>query len=190
MTKIEDTGDCIHGLAATVFVQEVKGPALALVVPLLFRGLKEKQQAMKRKVATIINNMCQLVNDPSYVLPFVDRLCPGLEKAEDEMTDENAKRVLRQTRELLLANVKAAESFLPMSPEQVREVLLKEVKEDMSMYDSPQLFAMCDYVCQMVWLLIDQKNFEPGLWNSVLYSSINSERDSSQGDSSDDGFRP
>ena len=42
----------------------------------------------------------------------------------------------------------------------------------------------------MVWLLIDQKNFEPELWNSVLYSSINSERDSSQGDSSDDGFRP
>ena len=58
-----------------MFVQEVKGPALALVVPLLFRGLKEKQQAMKRKVATIINNMCQMVNDPSYVLPFVDRLC-------------------------------------------------------------------------------------------------------------------
>ena len=34
---------------------------------------KEKQQAMKRKVATIINNMCQLVNDHSYVL-----CCPSL----------------------------------------------------------------------------------------------------------------
>ena len=84
-----------------MFVQEVKGPALAIVVPLLARGLKEKQQAMKRKVATIINNRCQLVNDPSYVLPFIDRLIPGLERAEEEMTDENAKRVLKQTRELL-----------------------------------------------------------------------------------------
>ena len=78
-------------LAATVFVQEVKGPALAIVVPLLARGLKKKQQAMKRKAATIIN-MCQLVNDPSYVLPFIDRLVPGLKRAEEEMTDENVKR--------------------------------------------------------------------------------------------------
>ena len=110
-----------------MFVQEVKGPALAIVVPLLARGLKKKQQAMKRKAATIINNMCQLVNDPSYVLPFIDRLIPGLERAEEEMTDENAKRVLKQTRELLLQNVVAAESF------------------DMSMYDSPQLVDMVKY---------------------------------------------
>ena len=134
----------MHGLAATVFVQEVKGPALAIVVPLLFRGLREKQQAMKRKVATIINNMCQLVNDPSYVLPFIDRLVPGLESAEETMTDENAKRVLRQTRELLLANVKAAEAFTPMEPAQIEVELMKIIKHDMSMY-CPQLTAAVKY---------------------------------------------
>ena len=123
-----------------MFVQEVKGPALAIVVPLLARGLKKKQQAMKRKVATIINNMCQLVNDPSYVLPFIDRLVPGLERAE-EMTDENVKRVLKQTRELLLQNVVAAESFQPMESAQIEET----IKHDMSMYDSPQLVDMVKY---------------------------------------------
>ena len=81
---------------------------------------------MKRKAATMIN-MCQLVNDPSYVLPFIDRLVPGLERAEEEMADENVKRVLKQTRELLLQNVVAAESF------------------DMSMYESPQLVDMVKY---------------------------------------------
>ena len=122
-----------------MFVQEVKGPALAIVVPLLARGLKKKQQAMKRKAATIIN-MCQLVNDPSYVLPFIDRLVPGLERAE-EMTDENVKRVLKQTRELLLQNVVAAESFQPMESAQIEET----IKHDMSMYDSPQLVDMVKY---------------------------------------------
>jgi len=173
VTKIEDTADCIHGLAATVFVQEVTSPALAIVVPLLFRGLREKQQAMKRKVATIINNMCQLVNDPSHVLPFIDRLAPGLQRAEEEMTDENAKRVLRQTYELLLANVKAAESFAPMEPAKIREVLMKTIKEDMSMYDSPQLEAMATYVASETWTLVDAKNFEPEVWNSTLYTHIN-----------------
>ena len=173
VTKIEDTETCIHGLAATVFVQEVKGPALALVVPLLARGLKEKTQAIKRKVATIINNMCQLVNDPSYVLPFVDRLAPGLERAADEMTDPNAQRVVRQTREVLLQNVKAAESFAPMDAPQIAAECLKIIKNDMSMYDSPQLAQMTEYVGCMAWHLVDGKNFEVDAWKQNLEFVIN-----------------
>ena len=140
-----------------MFVQEVKGPALAIVVPLLARGLKKKQQAMKRKAATIINNMCQLVNDPSYVLPFIDRLIPGLERAEEEMTDENAKRVLKQTRELLLQNVVAAESlsFQPMESAQIEETLMATIKHDMFLFDSPQLANMVKYCAQETWLLVD-----------------------------------
>jgi len=173
VTNLDDVVDCIHSLAATVFVQEVKGPALALVVPLLFRGLKEKTQAIKRKVATIVNNMCQLVNDPSYVLPFVDRLAPALAKAADEMTDENARRVVNQTREFVLSNVKAAESFLPMEPKQVSDVFMKTIKEDMSMYDSPQLFAMVRYVADAAWMLIDSKNFDPETWMSAVGAHVN-----------------
>ena len=94
---------------------------------------------MKRKVATIINNMCQLVNDPSYVLPFIDRLVPGLERAEEEMTDESAKRVPKQTRELLLQNVVAAESFQPMESAQIEETLMATIKHDMFLFDSPHL---------------------------------------------------
>jgi len=174
VTNLEAVQDTIHGLAATVFVQEVKGPALAIVVPLLARGLKEKQQAMKRKVATIINNMCQLVNDPSYVLPFIDRLVPGLERAEEEMTDENAKRVLKQTRELLLQNVQAAESFQPMEPAQIQETLMTTIKHDMSMYDSPQLTDMVKYCAQETWLLVDRKDFEDASWSAVLLNHIDS----------------
>jgi len=173
VVKIEDTEACIHGLAATVFVQEVKGPALALVVPLLARGLKEKAQAVKRKVATIINNMCQLVNDPSHVLPFIDRLAPGLEHAADAMTDPNAQRVVRQTRELLLQNVKAAESFAPMDAPKISEALMKIIKEDMSMYDTPQLLAMVDYVGPEAWHLVDAKNFEIEQWKANLETHIN-----------------
>jgi elongation factor 3 len=173
VTKIEDTEECIHGLAATVFVQEVKGPALALVVPLLFRGLKDKQQAVKRKVATIINNMCQLVNDPSHVLPFIDRLAPGLERAADDMTDPNAARVVRQTRELLLQNVKAAEAFEPMAAEDISITLKKIIKEDMSMYDTPQLESMCNYVGCETWHLVDAKNFEMEAWTANLHMHIN-----------------
>ena len=112
-------------------------------------------------------------NPPSYVLPFIDRLAPGLERAADEMTDPNAQRVVRQTRELLLQNVKAAESFAPMDAPQISETLLKIIKEDMSMYDSPQLASMVDYAGQEAWHLVDAKNFELADWTSSLEAHIN-----------------
>ena len=40
---------CIHGLASTVFVQKVETPALTIIEPLVLRGLKEKQIAIKKK---------------------------------------------------------------------------------------------------------------------------------------------
>jgi len=117
--------------------------------------------------------MCQLVNDPSHVLPFIDRLAPGLEKAAEEMTDPNAARVVRQTRELLLQNVKAAESFAPMEPETISVELMKLIKEDMSMYDTPQLLSMVSYVGTEAWHLVDAKNFEIAAWKESLESHIN-----------------
>lgn len=45
MAKPAKLHDCIHGLAATTFVQAVEGPHLAIIVPLLNRGLQDRVQA-------------------------------------------------------------------------------------------------------------------------------------------------
>ena len=44
MAKPSKLHDCIHGLAATTFVQAVEGPHLAIIVPLLNRGLQDRVQ--------------------------------------------------------------------------------------------------------------------------------------------------
>lgn len=44
MAKPAKIPDCIHGLAATTFVQAVEGPHLAIIVPLLNRGLQDRVQ--------------------------------------------------------------------------------------------------------------------------------------------------
>lgn len=46
----------IQLLAATTFVSEVDSPTLALIAPLLVRGLAERLTATRRKVAVIIDN--------------------------------------------------------------------------------------------------------------------------------------
>ena len=71
MAKPAKIPDCIHGLAATTFVQAVEGPHLAIIVPLLNRGLQDRTQAIQRKSCLIADNMAKLVDDPVHAAPFL-----------------------------------------------------------------------------------------------------------------------
>lgn len=61
--------DCVHKLGATTFVQSVEAPALAIMTPLLIRGLKERATAVKRKSALIIDNMAKVCTCLSCLFP-------------------------------------------------------------------------------------------------------------------------
>ena len=54
INPVEEVPKTIQLLAATTFVSEVDSPTLALMAPLLSRGLNEKLTSTVRKVATII----------------------------------------------------------------------------------------------------------------------------------------
>ena len=57
--------------------QSVEAPTLAMLVPLLVRGMAERQTAIKRKTAVITDNMAKLVDDPVDAAVFLPRLLPG-----------------------------------------------------------------------------------------------------------------
>lgn len=54
INPVEEVPTTIQLLAATTFVSEVDSPTLALMAPLLSRGLQEKLTSTVRKVAVII----------------------------------------------------------------------------------------------------------------------------------------
>ncbi|KAF5831548.1 hypothetical protein DUNSADRAFT_12961 [Dunaliella salina] len=87
------TTDTIHKLAATTFVQQVEAPPLAIIVPLLVRGLRERTTAIKRKSCVIIDNMAKLVDNPADAAPFLPRLMPELEKVKEEVADPECRQV-------------------------------------------------------------------------------------------------
>ena len=68
----------MHKLAATTFVQAVESPTLAIMVPLLLRGLRERVTAVRRKAAVITDNMAKLVDNPLDAAVFLPRLLPVL----------------------------------------------------------------------------------------------------------------
>ena len=86
MARPQEITETVEKLAATTFVQAVEPPALALMVPVLSRGLSERHTATKRKASVIIDNMCKLVTEPRFAKTFLPKLGPGLVSAGSHQT--------------------------------------------------------------------------------------------------------
>ena len=56
---------CAHTLhpTQTVFVNTIDAPSLALIVPVVHRGLRDRAGDTKRRAGRIVGNMCTLIND-------------------------------------------------------------------------------------------------------------------------------
>jgi elongation factor 3 len=93
ITKPKEVPEIMHEMAGVTFVQSVESPALAMVVPLLLRGLREKSTATKRQSAVIINNMSKLVDNPLDAAPFLPLLLPALETNASSISDPEARGV-------------------------------------------------------------------------------------------------
>jgi len=79
-----ENGKAVDALMGTTFVAQVDRPTLAIIVPVLGRGLRDRDNAVKRKCCVVVDNMCRLVLDARDVAPFVDKLLPELARVEDE----------------------------------------------------------------------------------------------------------
>jgi elongation factor 3 len=75
-------------------LQPVEAPTLAVLTPLLSKGLRVKSTPIIRKTAIIINNMSKLVFSPSDAAVFFPRLLPGLEKAAQETANPECRSVV------------------------------------------------------------------------------------------------
>jgi len=102
ITKPKEVPEIMHQMAGVTFVQSVESPALAMVVPLLLRGLREKSTATKRQSAVIINNMSKLVDDPVDAAPFLPLLLPALETNASSIPDPEARGVTEKAVEQMV----------------------------------------------------------------------------------------
>ncbi|KAA8538955.1 hypothetical protein F0562_025647 [Nyssa sinensis] len=67
-------------LLQTTFVNSVDAPSLALLVPLVHRGLRVRSAETKKKAAQIVGNMCSLVTEPKDMIPYIALLLPEVKK--------------------------------------------------------------------------------------------------------------
>ncbi|KAI9477816.1 MAG: armadillo-type protein [Benjaminiella poitrasii] len=71
------TAPALAALLQTSFVHYIDPPSLALVMPILERGLRERATEVKTKSAQIVGNMASLT-DQKDLVPYLNVIMPGL----------------------------------------------------------------------------------------------------------------
>ncbi|KAL8156542.1 hypothetical protein AgCh_001585 [Apium graveolens] len=76
----EHTRYSLDILLQTTFINSIDSPSLALLVPIIHRGLRERSSETKKKAAQIAGNMCSLVTEPKDMIPYINMLLPEIKK--------------------------------------------------------------------------------------------------------------
>ncbi|KAL3462296.1 armadillo-type protein [Aspergillus heterothallicus] len=165
----------VHTLGATTFVSDVTSPTLSIMVPLLERGLKLRDTAIKRKSAVIIDNMCKLVEDPQIVAPFLPKLMPDLEANFVNISDPEVREKTQQALTTLqrVGNVKDGKIPEISRAGDIATVsaILKDILAEKYKAQADKSEAIIEYVAAIAGELVDEKDGEVSSWtqNAVPY---------------------
>lgn len=72
------TRGALEALLACEFMHSIDAPSLALLVPVLQRGLKDRSADVKRKAALITGNTCSMISEAKDLRPYLPAILPGL----------------------------------------------------------------------------------------------------------------
>merc|ERR1719305_2033117 len=117
-SSITNTHNCVEKLAGCVFVQNVETPALAVMMPVLSRGLKDKAEEIQRTCCQIVDNMCQVVEDPGEVQPLMSKLEPLVKGTCEKMSDPEARNVAEKALRALTKAATGASDKIRVSPDE------------------------------------------------------------------------
>ncbi|KAH6994176.1 armadillo-type protein [Fusarium venenatum] len=178
IAKPENVPETVHLLGATTFVTEVQEPTLALMVPLLDRGLAERDTAIKRKTAVIVDNMCKLVDDPNVVAPFLPKMMPGLQKNYDNLADPEAREKTKQALDTLtrvgdIKNGVIPEPTFPGAINVVQPKVTAALSPKFANYVE-KMGPVTEYISAIAGQLVDEKEVESMIWvdNLKAYVSV------------------
>jgi len=167
ITKPKEVPEIMHKMAGVTFVQSVESPALAMVVPLLLRGLREKSTACKRQAAVIIDNMSKLVDNPLDAAPFLPLLLPALETNAESIADPEARSVT----ETAVAQLKRLKGLADKHAAIRGDVSKTEdlLKEKFGCKDAEGgKLAVIQFQCTIATTLMDLKLMEDLQWSKFL----------------------
>lgn len=155
---------CVEKLASCIFVQNVEAPVLALTTPVLQRGLRDRNEELKRTCCVIVDNMCKLVEDPAEVLPLMPRLEPLVKTAAESIGDPEARSVAEKAH-ATLKKAAGEGTTTQLTAEGVRKVLDSVLS---AKGGSGVAEEIREYVSQLACAACVAKNFSKDDWTKSI----------------------
>lgn len=171
IAKPTEVPETVHLLGATTFVSEVTMATLSIMAPLLSRGLAERETAIKRKSAVIVDNMCKLVDDPQVVAPFMDKLLPALKANFAVIADPEAREVTNRALNTLrrVGAVTEGDKIPEVSTAgdiSVTRGVFDELTKENKI--GARFDVAINYIAGIAGDLIDERDIHPGSWTTNL----------------------
>ncbi|KAG0346314.1 translational elongation factor EF-1 alpha [Podila humilis] len=174
INRPEEAPECIHQLASTTFVTTVEAPTLAIMNPLLIRGLAERSPAIQRQTAVIIDNMCKLVENPAHAHQFLPKLLPGLDRMIEIGASPELRSVAERARATLVrvgGGEKAQEDSTlniayEVKPAEVLDILKKHLPSSVKVNDF--VLTSLNYSATLCSELITSRDFDAEAWSASI----------------------
>jgi elongation factor 3 len=161
-SSISNTHQCVEKLAGCIFVQNVETQALAVMLPVLQRGLNDKSEEVKRTCCVIVDNMCKVVEDPAALIPVMPTLEPLVRAATEKISDPEARGVAEKAMGTLQKAAAGAE-LKNVDVAQAVQLLKEELGEKVGADDASE--AMLSHVAALAATAANMKNYEAEAWS-------------------------
>ena len=169
--------DNVHTVVKTLghvtFVQEVNGPVLAVMIPLLERALKERRNETVRMTFIVLNNLCDLVVDPKEAVKFLPALFPHLEKAIQTVSSPEAKEKGQIARETMLKAQKGLTAATENATQNLTQIKVAELLNSVIVaqeetFQSDDVWKQTQqFVTKNIVNLIKERRFKKEAWTEV-----------------------
>merc|ERR1712190_82046 len=160
--SLDKTHKCVERLAGCIFVQNVEAPALAIMLPVLTRGLHDKSERVKRTCCLIVDNMCKVVEDPAAVLPVMPLLEPLVKRATEAIADPEARSVAERVYKTLVKSAEGAESKVVTTDDGLK--VLKGVLGAGKADEVDEV--VMKYVAALATMAANMRNVNPESWKN------------------------
>ena len=160
----------IEKLAGCVFVQNVEFPALAVILPILEKGLKNPITENKRKSCVIIDNMCKLVNDPKEIYPLLPNLLPLINKCVESISNPEARNIAEKTLHTLKKTCGDDYQFISITPNDIKQKLSSLLK-------NKYLDNKINYICLLVSEMANSSYFVLEEWCNIFNTYLLKEKE-------------
>lgn len=176
LARPEELADCIYKLSSTTFVQAVEPPTLAVVVPLLERGLRSTVAAVRRQSAVICDNMCKLVENPAHASPLLPTLLPLLEAASVNTSSPEVREVC--TKAAITLKKAATGSLTAEDPIDTLESMKEQILRIITPHDTEAATKLkedsehLNYLASAALFACELNVFDKDTWHSDVVTPI------------------